>query len=631
MAQASKSSGNAVTAPQWETVYRIAYPLKDMRQVMPLYLTHPDGSSLDAVDYMINDRFSVSITAGTSVSLCTYFGAFPASYWRHWTPVRAVKFSIEAHGSGKLTVKSSDVAGNVTTLHSITVDADSPTLFSYDVSLGGFDDGGYLWFDAETQTNLTLGSAQWAVPVSDRREASGSTLSVAITTFNRAPYCLNQLETLSNEPSLRERLDTIYCVDQGTDLVRDQPGFPQVSEALGTQLKYLRQRNLGGSGGFSRGMYETLKAGTSDYVLLLDDDAISEPESILRAVQFADYTTSPLLVGGGMLSLDDRTVLHAQGERLDTARMWMEAPQNRPYDHDFAEKPLIASPLLHQRAEADHNGWWMCLIPTAVVRSIGLSLPIFIKFDDIEYGLRAKEAGYPTVSLPGAAVWHQAWAGKDIARSWEEYFIQRNRWICALLHSPKPSPWFRLEMISSDLYLATRLLYSGIALTHRGLRDIMRGPEYVVSTMPDTLSEINAYRSTFPDTQYAELSEFPTPLHPFNTPREVPKPLSAAQAILLGKDGAHDARPQTVIPTQYSGWEGGVEAFNGISSALVASPDGSSYTWLRRDNQQSRKLLKEGLRMSNALIKRWSKVSASYRSADLASFTTWKKIFDATK
>lgn len=31
-------------------------------------------------------------------------------------------------------------------------------------------------------------------------------------------------------------------------------------------------------------MYETAKAGDSDFVLLLDDDAISEPESILRAI-----------------------------------------------------------------------------------------------------------------------------------------------------------------------------------------------------------------------------------------------------------------------------------------------------------------------------------------------------------
>ena len=35
------------------------------------------------------------------------------------------------------------------------------------------------------------------------------------------------------------------------------------------------------------------------------------------------------------------------------------------------------------------------------LEEIGLSLPLFIKWDDAEFGLRAREAGYPTVSMPG--------------------------------------------------------------------------------------------------------------------------------------------------------------------------------------------------------------------------------------
>ena len=51
--------------------------------------------------------------------------------------------------------------------------------------------------------------------------------------------------------------------------------------------------------------------------MLLDDDAICEPESVIRAVQFADYCATPTIVGGGMLHLDNRTVMYAQGERFD--------------------------------------------------------------------------------------------------------------------------------------------------------------------------------------------------------------------------------------------------------------------------------------------------------------------------
>ena len=76
------------------------------------------------------------------------------------------------------------------------------------------------------------------------------------------------------------------------------------------------QPNLGGSGGFSRAMDETVRAGASDYVLLLDDDIVLEPEGILRAVTFADLARRPTIVGGHMFSLHDRSVLHAFGETV---------------------------------------------------------------------------------------------------------------------------------------------------------------------------------------------------------------------------------------------------------------------------------------------------------------------------
>ena len=66
-------------------------------------------------------------------------------------------------------------------------------------------------------------------------------------------------------------------------------------------------------------------------------------------------------------------------------------------------RSLRSSRWLHKRADVDFNGWFMCLIPRVVLEEIGLSLPVFIKWDDSDFGLRAKQAGYPTVSFPGAA------------------------------------------------------------------------------------------------------------------------------------------------------------------------------------------------------------------------------------
>ena len=104
--------------------------------------------------------------------------------------------------------------------------------------------------------------------------------------------------------------------------------------------------------------------------------------------------------------------------------------------HDFLSSNLRQTSWLHRRCDVDYNGWWMCLIPTSVIREIGLSLPLFIKWDDSEYGLRAKAHGFPTVSLPGSAVWHVSWIDKDDLVGWQAYFHARNRIVTALLHSP---------------------------------------------------------------------------------------------------------------------------------------------------------------------------------------------------
>ncbi len=120
----------------------------------------------------------------------------------------------------------------------------------------------------------------------------------------------------------------------------------------------------------------------------------------------------------------------------------------------------------------------MCLIPIEVVREIGLSLPLFIKWDDSEYGLRAQAAGYPTVSMPGAAVWHVPWTDKNDALDWQAYFHQRNRFVAALLHSPFPHGGRLIrESLNHQIKHLLAMQYSTVELRHLALEDVLAGPE----------------------------------------------------------------------------------------------------------------------------------------------------------
>ena len=194
----------------------------------------------------------------------------------------------------------------------------------------------------------------------------------------------------------------------------------------------------------------------------MDDDIQIEPDAVLRSLAAARYAKSPMLIGGQMLNLQERSHLHTMGEVIDRGSfMWTAAPHTH-YDHDFYEHPLrdrgsygrnasgehIDSKDLHRRIDVDYNGWWMCMIPRVVAETIGQPLPLFIKWDDGEFGLRAKDAGFPTASWPGIAIWHMAWSDKDDAIDWQAYFHLRNRLIVAAIQhdgSPRGSlrRWLR--------------------------------------------------------------------------------------------------------------------------------------------------------------------------------------------
>lgn len=659
----------------WEAVMRVVYPVKDAEQTLPLYAIdwtrpHAAETTLDSRIDMRRLEFgsmnqstlqrllrgagsstgvtcdSFSITGRTSLTLndrghmsgCTFFNAFPASYWRRWTAVKTVRFTVSIVGNAKISVFRSTGRGLIYPVAERVVQTeDSAVSVCVDVPMVGLMDGGYFWFDAESLDGpVTVTDAAWAVPRSARTAEHDTSMSIAITTFNRAAYCMNQLRAIAGSSALRKRLDTVYCTDQGSDLVCEQEGFTEISADLGQQLTYIQQANLGGSGGFSRGMYETVKAGDSDFVLLLDDDAVSEPESILRSIQFSDYTIRPVLVGGGMFHLDNRTMLYTQGERINPQRMWMYPSKSMGYNHDFSVEPLRDSPDRHQRIDEDFNGWWMCLIPVAVMRKIGLSLPVFIKFDDIEYGLRAGKAGFPTVCLPGVAVWHQAWHDKDPARSWEEYFTERNRWITALLTYPDTPPRMLLETLYGDASLGLRFVYSAMALHHMALKDIMRGPQYLVDCLPTKLGEVRELRAQYPDAQVEDSFEaFPEPVGEVESPKNHPSTMKSrykaavgliAASFVRNVDPDKAMRPDAAISARDAAWTW--LAFDHVNSALVTTADGNGVAWLKRDNKRFRQGMLEGYRLTRRILRNWRRLSAQYRAYGISSMETWARIFE---
>ena len=289
----------------WNEIQRVVFPQDADPDVISLYVDADIWAKLGDREVRVSDRAHLDdvlardryrVPAGERVSFASYFNAFPASYWQQWTNVEQVRLSIETSGQGTLLVYRSTAQGVPQRMASHPFDGTERHEITLPVTT--FGDGGWYWFEVVAgDEDVIVADGRWQTDADEIRSGGAS---VGITTFNKPDYCVRTLDALGADTTLGTLLDRVYIVDQGTQRVSVEPGFDDVAGSLGEKLAVVEQPNLGGSGGFARSMSETLDAGTSDFIILLDDDVTIEPESLARAIRFARHSKQPLLVGGHM-------------------------------------------------------------------------------------------------------------------------------------------------------------------------------------------------------------------------------------------------------------------------------------------------------------------------------------------
>ncbi|HEX5918393.1 MAG TPA: glycosyltransferase [Nocardioides sp.] len=585
-------------------------------------------------------RTAVRALPGQMVSFGTYFNGFPASYWRRHTVVDDVTLTLQVRGAGTVvTVYKSMAAGHNQVVDSTTVTADDVETFEFALTLTPFVDGGWYWYDIVAgDDGAVVESARWTAEVPEDRAQHG-TADICITTMNRQDFCAKLLGQIADDEDLRPYLDTVQVVDQGSKPLVESTYFAAAQESLGDRLRVIVQGNLGGSGGYARGQLESIRKGTATYALMMDDDVVCEPEGIIRAVTFGDLAKRPTIVGGHMFSIYSRSRLHSFGEIVQPWRFWWQTRLDGYSDWDFAARNLRSARWLHKRADVDFNGWFSCLIPRVVLEEVGLSLPLFIKWDDSEFGLRAKEAGYPTVSFPGAAVWHVPWTDKNDGVDWQAYFHHRNRIIAALLHSPyeRGGRMVRESFNHQVKHLAS-LQYSTAELRHRAMEDVLAGPHALHGELATKLPEVNAFRKQFVDAQlHADRDDLP-PVRRKKPPKkgksDIEIPGRWSTLIGAGLAPIRQLRPIRAMSRDYPEAElTAMDAawFNLVKydSAVVSMNDGSSVALYRRDPEEYRDLLKRTVAIHRRFHAEWPALAQQYRDAlgEITSPEAWEKTF----
>ena len=641
----------------YEPVQRILLPKRgEPVDVRMLYLIESEQNR-ERLSW--SGRTSVTIPAGEEASFETYFNAFPAAYWRRWSQLKSIVLVMDVEGEANISLYRSKQDGQRIAVANHVVTTGH---HEFELPLKNFEDGGLLWFDASAVEDTVLSDAAWCAPhapnpqlLPDGSEypAQEKRVAVGIPTFNRPTDAVAALQALAEDPVVDGIIDYVLMPDQGNQHPADEPGYDEAVAHFGERFREFRQGNLGGSGGYSRIMFEALENTDSPYILYMDDDIAIEPDSILRAVQAARYAAKPFIVGGEMLNLQERSQLRTTGERVNRADFMWGAAEHAVYDHDFAKYPLRAigtkesrldpkkydSRALHRRIDVEYNGWWMCLFPRIVAETTGQPLPLFIKWDDTEYSLRAASKGFPTVTWPGAAIWHMAWADKDDAIDWQAYFHLRNRLIVAALYHEGDARGITKSIFKSTLKHTMCMEYSTMAIQLEAMKDFLAGPDRLFDILESSLPRIADIRKGYSDAVIIESADqLPPATGAPGVPtknvggrlgklKKIPWLLQSAKHLVSKEDRAHHEAPQLNLTPEEARWF----TLSRVDSATVSTAGGTGVAFRKRDRDLAKELVQSTRELLKEIEENFDDLRAEYRAAlpELTSRESWRKVFDA--
>lgn len=425
-----------------------------------------------------NDMAPVfSLRAGDAVSFDTYFNSFYHDYWTTCAGLDAIYVSLNLNG--RIFVDICRVCGEAApeTVVRFECQADGediafPIATSSRFPMHGT---GRLFVRINAVSDSTIRDLAFATDQPPRREVS---LTIGLCTYNRESYLSDIVTQLSRAVVDNPEIAKVFIVNQGAPFEA-----ADLIAKLESNRKFviINQANHGGCGGFVRSMLEALECDGATHHLLCDDDIIINPGVFGKLIAFLKYSSDEVAVGAHMLDRLKKSVIYEAGARISADNRLIKNAHNR----DVADTKGVSG--FNAYVGCDYNAWWFCALPLEAVRKLGLPAPVFIRGDDIEYGVRMARHGIQTISLPGIAVWHDPFYAKPIG--WYIYYDIRNRLIfasknpdiCSLDRPVQILEYVVRKCVVHNYYEATLILHA--------VTDFLEGPDRLFSETSPALHE----------------------------------------------------------------------------------------------------------------------------------------------
>jgi len=422
-----------------------------------------------------------------SLDLDTYFNSFDEALWRGRTRVGPLRLQLDTRGPARILVwRHSRDAGPVLVAEARTGGGDERVELDIPQPVHSRSAGRLGVSIVAGDDAASLRAGRWLSDVGP----GTIRLFPVICTYNREEPLKRLVERLVSDREAFATLSGLVIVNNGHPGLLRRLGWRTMPSELRDKLHVVEQDNLGGAGGFTRGMLEARDAGAT-HVILMDDDVEIEPESVFRTARLYALAREDMVVGGHMLDLFRPNSLYEAGARLDDRRLSIH-----PLHHhlDVAAHGVLRHFL--DPEPAHYNGWWYMGLPLSLLGRHGLPMPCFIRGDDIEFGRRLYEAGVPTVSTPGIGIWHEPFYAK--LGSWHLYYEFRN--MLALMSRHVADPAAALQRTALRWILADLLTfrYQRAALIIRAVEDSLAGPDIFARPPQEVHQSLDPIRARYP-------------------------------------------------------------------------------------------------------------------------------------
>lgn len=234
-----------------------------------------------------------------------------------------------------------------------------------------------------------------------------------VCNFNKRKYVVDCVKSLLQQvyDKSKNQID-IYVIDNAST----DDSVEVLQREYKDQIKLVvNAENLGGSGGFNTGLRIALEK-NYDYAVLVDNDVKVAPHAIQTMFDYMESHRDVGILGTKILQMNKPNIVQDLGGTI-TPNMQMEGNYFDRLDENLPEE-----------LESDYICTCTAMTRVEAMRKFGL-MPEdnFIYWDDVEWSKKCQMAGYKTVAISSATVWHNLSMVDNRLSSFVRYYGTRNR------------------------------------------------------------------------------------------------------------------------------------------------------------------------------------------------------------